>query len=156
MERSICELYVLPANSSPDRRFVNMLVIHASRFICVSTSAVLSSGAGVLFAAARPYHMRRRRRLLRKWLTHSKLHGRYQSGRKTGQLRCLCGWPQAHEIAHESTFSGAFPEFAHTRSLAVAGSPDQISQTKTLHRTHWGDSPRLKVRERLPVSSPKP
>lgn len=43
--------------------------------------------------------------------TTRQVRERLQSDR---QFRCLCGWTEAHQIPHESTFSRAFAEFAHS------------------------------------------
>ena len=43
--------------------------------------------------------------------TTRQVRERLQSDR---QLRCLCGWNTCRQIPHESTFSRAFAEFAHS------------------------------------------
>jgi hypothetical protein len=76
------------------------------------------------------------------------------------QLRCLCGWNNAHHIPHESTFSRAFAEFAATelpQRLHEVLIKDTQQNRLVGHITR--DSTAIEARERfdtLPKHKPLP
>lgn len=66
------------------------------------------------------------------------------------QLRCLCGWTNARQIPHESTFSRAFQEFAETEL------PQRLHEALILHTQNGRlighiarDSTAIEARERF-------
>jgi transposase len=71
------------------------------------------------------------------------------------QLRCLCGWNTAQKIPHESTFSRAFAEFAHSEL------PQRLHEA-LIHQTQQDrlighiarDSTAIEARERFPENPP--
>lgn len=81
------------------------------------------------------------------WSTTRQLLQHLQTDR---QLRCLCGWPSARQIPHESTFSRAFQEFAETEL------PQRLHEALIAH-TQQGrlighiarDSTAIEARERM-------
>lgn len=72
------------------------------------------------------------------------------------QLRCLCGWSDAGQIPHESTFSRAFQEFAETEL------PQRLQEALVVH-TQQGrlighiarDSTAIEARERMHAAPPR-
>jgi hypothetical protein len=89
--------------------------------------------------------------------TTRQVRERLQSDR---QLRCLCGWNEAHQVPHESTFSRAFAEFAHSQlpqRLHEALILDTQQERLIGHIAR--DSTAIEVRERfdtLPRHKPLP
>lgn len=72
-----------------------------------------------------------------------------------GQLRCLCGWREAHQIPHEATFSRAFAEFAQCelpQLLHEALIRDTQQDRLIGHIAR--DSTSIQARERYPENPP--
>jgi hypothetical protein len=84
--------------------------------------------------------------------TTRQVRARLQADR---QLRCLCGWNEARQIPHESTFSRAFAEFAQSEL------PQRLHET-LIQQTQQGrlighiarDSTAIEARERFPENPP--
>jgi len=71
------------------------------------------------------------------------------------QLRCLCGWNTAQKIPHESTFSRAFAEFAHTElPQRLHAALIEGTQKDRLIGHIARDSTAIEARERYPENPP--
>jgi transposase len=77
---------------------------------------------------------------------------RLQSDR---QLRCLCGWREAKDLPHESTFSRAFAEFAASELAArLHAALIEDTQKGRLIGHIARDSTAIEARERYPDPAP--
>lgn len=71
------------------------------------------------------------------------------------QLRCLCGWNTVRQIPHESTFSRAFAEFAHSQlPQRLHAALIECTQQARLIGHIARDSTAIEAREKFP--EPKP
>lgn len=72
------------------------------------------------------------------------------------QLRCLCGWNQARQLPHESTFSRAFAEFAASElPQRLQEALIEATQKDRLIGHIARDSTAIEARERFPDPPPK-
>jgi hypothetical protein len=75
--------------------------------------------------------------------------------RTDAQLRCLCGWKTPRHIPHESTFSRAFQEFAHSElPQRLHAALIECTQRDRLIGHIARDSTAMEARENFP--EPKP
>ena len=73
------------------------------------------------------------------------------------QLRCLCGWNEARQIPHESTFSRAFAEFAQSElPQRLHAAVIEATQKERLIGHIARDSTSIEARERYPENPPPP
>lgn len=71
------------------------------------------------------------------------------------QLRCLCGWNEARQIPHESTFSRAFAEFAHTQlPQRLHAALIECTQQGRIIGHIARDSSAIEAREKFPETKP--
>jgi hypothetical protein len=71
------------------------------------------------------------------------------------QLRCLCGWNEVQQIPHESTFSRAFAEFAHSElPQRLHEALIEATQKDRLVGHIARDSTAIEARERYPENPP--
>ena len=71
------------------------------------------------------------------------------------QLRCLCGWNEVRQIPHESTFSRAFAEFAHSElPQRLHAALIECTQKGRIIGHIARDSSAIEAREKFPESKP--